>query len=70
MHPTVWAIVRNVILFLLGIVLILDSVFGDGSIDRVVELVVGLMLIGVIPLDVLLQRILPMPPPPKDKNDS
>lgn len=52
-----WAAIRSVILFTLGVVLIVDAVFGNGNIDRALELIVGLILIGVVPVDVLMGRI-------------
>jgi hypothetical protein len=50
-------IIRLVILFALGIVLIWDAAFGPGDVDLVIELTVGLILIGVIPVDVIMDRL-------------
>jgi hypothetical protein len=47
------------ILFTVGIALVLDSAFGEATIDRVIELLAGLLLLGVIPIDVLIDRVLP-----------
>jgi len=49
--------VKNAILFLLGVVLILDAVFGRGALDRVIEIAVGLILIGILPIDQVLDRL-------------
>lgn len=53
-----WSTLREVILSALGILLIAHAVFGNGSIDRVFELVIGLILLGVVPIDVFADRIL------------
>jgi len=44
-------------LFVLGSVLIIDAAFGRGSLDRVIEITVGLLLIGIIPVGDVLDRI-------------
>jgi len=51
--------VREIIMFILGVVLILDAVFGRGSLDRIIEITVGLVLVGLIPIDYLVDRFLP-----------
>jgi len=48
---------RDWVMFALGIVLIADAVFGRGSLDRVIEITVGLLLIGIIPVGDVLDRI-------------
>jgi hypothetical protein len=50
-------IIRTVVLFILGVVLVVDAVFGKYSIDRIIELTVGLVLLGVIPVDIMIDRI-------------
>lgn len=50
------SVVRDVALLILGIVLIVDAAFGRGNIDRIVEISVGLVLIGVLPIDVIFGR--------------
>jgi hypothetical protein len=60
---------RDWVLFVLGVVLILDAVFGNGSLDRVIEITVGLLLIGLIPVADVLDRIFKRPserPPPDE----
>ena len=58
---------RQVILFLLGVVVIVDGIVSSGT--PVPEIVTGLVLIGLVPIDDLMSRI-PRPaqesPPPKD----
>jgi len=49
--------IRDWVLFILGVVLIADAVFGRGSLDRVIEITVGLLLIGIIPVGDVLDRI-------------
>lgn len=56
--PRILALARLVILFAIGATLIMDSVFGNGSVDRVIELTVGLILVGIVPVDVLLVRFI------------
>lgn len=48
---------RDWALFVLGSVLIIDAAFGRGSLDRVIEITVGLLLIGIIPVGDVLDRI-------------
>ena len=48
---------RDWALFVLGSVLIIDAAFGRGSLDRIVEITVGLLLIGIIPVGDVLDRI-------------
>jgi len=55
--------IRDWALFALGCVLILDAVFGRGTLDRVIEITVGLLLIGVIPVGDVLDRIFKRSPP-------
>jgi len=51
-------LVREAVTFVLGVILIADAAFGHGvlRLDRVLELVVGLLLIGVIPVERVLDR--------------
>ena len=51
--------IREALLFILGVVLIADAVFGRGSLDRVIEITVGLVLVGLIPIDYLVDRFIP-----------
>jgi hypothetical protein len=53
----VWAAIRSVIIFTLGIALIVGAAFGRPTLDRIIELIAGLILIGVLPVNVLLDRI-------------
>lgn len=52
----VWIGIRTVIVFALGVLLVFHSVFGNGAIDRVIELTVGLILLGIVPIDVFIAR--------------
>jgi len=66
--PTAWKATRQTLLFVLGVALVLHATFGNGSIDRVVELIVGLILMGIVPIDVLVDRVLghSKPSPPEE----
>jgi hypothetical protein len=50
-----FSILRQGVVFVLGIGVILDALLTQGT--HVSELVVGLVMVGIIPLDVLLTRI-------------
>lgn len=50
---------RQVILFLLGVVVIIDGIFASNT--PVPEIVTGLVLLGLVPIDDLMSRI-PRPP--------
>jgi hypothetical protein len=55
-HLAPWLIfVRQIILFALGVFVILDSVLTPGT--HITELIVGLLLLGIVPLDTLMTRI-------------
>jgi hypothetical protein len=51
----VWGTVRQVLQFALGCFVVLDAVFTPGT--HVSELIAGLILLGIIPVDDLLSRI-------------
>jgi hypothetical protein len=51
----VFTLVRQVIVFVLGVGVIIDAIVTSGT--HVTELVVGLILIGVLPLESLLDRV-------------
>jgi hypothetical protein len=51
----VWQTIRSVILFALGAAVVLDAVLTPGT--HVSELITGLILLGIIPVDQLLSRL-------------
>lgn len=58
--PSWWLIFRRVVIFLLGVAVILDALDVTGSGRNIGEMVVGLVMIGLLPLDDLigaLQRV-------------
>lgn len=46
---------RQIGVFLLGALVLLDGVFGQG--ERIMELIIGMVLIGILPLDQLIERL-------------
>ena len=48
-----WQFLRRVVIFLLGVAVIIDALAEDRSV--VAELVVGMILVGVLPLDDFMQ---------------
>ena len=58
-HVARFRLARQVVLFLLGVVVIIDGIVSSGT--PVPEIVTGLVLIGLVPIDDLLSR-LPKPP--------
>ena len=53
-----WSLTRQVVVFMLGVAVIIDSLVTEGT--HVTELLVGVFLLGLVPLDSLLER-LPQP---------
>jgi hypothetical protein len=53
--PGWFALLRQVVVFLLGVGVILDAIWTAGT--HVTELIAGLVLIGMVPLDSLMNRL-------------
>ena len=60
--PRKWRLARQAVMFALGVAVIIDGLFSSGSIAT--EIVAGLVLIGLVPVDDLLSRL------PKQGQDS
>lgn len=52
-----WPGARRLVLFVLGVAVIIDAVIAPG--DQLGNLVVGVLLVGLVPVDEMLGRILP-----------
>jgi hypothetical protein len=50
-----WGPVRRIVVFLLGITVVIDAVLGTGN--HIGELVIGAVLLGIIPVDELLDSL-------------
>lgn len=57
-YVKLWRSLREVVLFGLGTLLVIHAIFGNGAIDRVIELTIGLILLGIVPIDVYAERLL------------
>lgn len=53
--PVWWQWIRRVVVFALGVALIVDSLFQRPNV--IVRLLVGLVMVGVLPLDDLLRLV-------------
>jgi hypothetical protein len=53
--PRWWGVFRRVVVFLLGCAVIVDSLIGDKGTTG--KLVVGLLMVGVLPLDDLVKLV-------------
>ena len=51
-------IIRGSITFILGALLVWDAAFGRGSLDRVIELTAGLILMGILPIEAITNRLI------------
>jgi len=49
------AVARQTVLFALGVFVVLDAVLSEGT--HVSEMIVGLLLLGLVPLDALMARL-------------
>jgi uncharacterized membrane protein HdeD (DUF308 family) len=58
--PRWWLLFRRIVIFLLGVLVILDSLYEKDT-ASVGKLVVGIIMIGVLPLDDLV-RLIPQRP--------
>jgi hypothetical protein len=50
-----WSLIRNVVLFVAGLVLLIDGIWGHPT--ETVEIVFALILMGVFPADVLIKKL-------------
>jgi hypothetical protein len=50
-----WALTRQVVVFLLGCLVVIDGVTTQGT--HVSELLVGVFMLGLVPVDALLTRL-------------
>jgi hypothetical protein len=50
-----WGPVRRMVVFVLGIAVVIDAVLGTGN--HIGELVIGAVLLGIIPVDELLDSL-------------
>lgn len=50
-----WTYTRQVLVFLLGVAVIIDGLVTEGT--HVSELLVGVFLLGLVPIDALLDRL-------------
>ena len=50
-----WALTRQVIVFLLGCAVVIDGVVSEGT--HVSELLVGVFMLGLVPIDAVLSRL-------------
>jgi len=48
---------RSILTFLLGLALVWDAAFGRGSLDRIIELTAGLILMGILPIEAITNRL-------------
>ena len=46
---------RRVVVFLLGVLVILDALIGEGGSETIPELIIGTVLVGVLPLEYVVQ---------------